>query len=78
MELPNTTEFDELLGTVGAENNSPEICKIEKIVDNEACESIGLREGEMYLLGELLGVILESSPKFPSLPLIYLTLAPVV
>jgi tRNA-splicing ligase RtcB len=52
------TEFDESLGTVGAGNHFAEICKVDRIVDSEACGSIGLREGEIYLLGELLRVII--------------------
>ena len=54
------TEFDEALGTVGAGNHFAEVCKVERIVDSEACESIGLREGDMYLLGVLLKVMLQS------------------
>lgn len=60
------TEFDESLGTVGAGNHFAEICQVERIVDSEACESIGLREGEMYLLGELLrSYSSEQSLSFP-------------
>jgi len=59
--VAQSTEFDESLGTVGAGNHFTERYKIEKFVDSETCESIGLCEGEMYLLGELLGVILESN-----------------
>jgi len=55
------TEFDESLGTVGAGNHFAEVCKVERIVDSEACESIGLREGEMYLMGVLLKVMLQIS-----------------
>ena len=59
--VTQSTDFDESLGTVGAGNHFTGRCKIEKFVDSEACESIGLCEGEMYLLGELLRVILESN-----------------
>jgi len=57
------TEFDESLGTVGAGNRFAEVRKRDKFVNSEACKSIGLREGEVYLQGELLGVILESNPQ---------------
>jgi len=41
------TEFDESLGTVGAGSHVTEVCKVERIVDSEACESIRFREGDV-------------------------------
>ena len=70
MEFPNTPNSTSHLGLSALGVTFADICMIERIVDSEACESIGLREGEMYLLGELLGVILRAVAKFPSLLLI--------
>jgi len=57
------TEFDESLRTVGARNHFADacICKLERIVDSKACESIGFREGEVYQLRVLLKVMTQSS-----------------
>jgi len=40
-----------------------------KFTDSEACESIGLREGVVCPLGELLEVLIRAVTKFPSLGL---------
>jgi release factor H-coupled RctB family protein len=60
-EVTQHAEFDESLGAVGAGNHFTEGCKVERIVKSEACESIGLRKGEMHLWGGLLEVMLQSS-----------------
>ncbi|KEP52422.1 tRNA-splicing ligase RtcB [Rhizoctonia solani 123E] len=45
------SDFDKLsLGTVGAGNHFAEICVVEDIKDEEACERIGVRNGVVYLL----------------------------
>ena len=54
------TECGESVGTSGARNHPTEIYVIEETVYSESCEFIGLRKGEMYLLGELLGVLHEN------------------
>jgi len=47
------TEFDaRSLGTVGGGNHFAEIVTVERIVDLEACESMGITEKNLYLLGE--------------------------
>jgi len=64
------SEFDKSLGTVGAGNHFSEICKIEKIVDSEARESIGLREGEITCWVSCSELFLRAISKVPSLLLI--------
>ncbi|CAE6511980.1 unnamed protein product [Rhizoctonia solani] len=45
------SDFDKAsLGTVGAGNHFAEICVVEEIKDEEACEQIGVRNGVVYLL----------------------------
>ncbi|KAJ1305995.1 hypothetical protein OPQ81_010710 [Rhizoctonia solani] len=45
------SKFDNAsLGTVGGGNHFAEICVVEEIKDEEACERIGVRNGVVYLL----------------------------
>ncbi|KAF8756460.1 tRNA-splicing ligase RtcB [Rhizoctonia solani] len=49
--IQTKSEFDKSsLGTVGAGNHFAEICVVEDIQDEEACERIGVRAGIVYLL----------------------------
>ncbi|KAF8706751.1 tRNA-splicing ligase RtcB, partial [Rhizoctonia solani] len=49
--IQTKSEFDKSsLGTVGAGNHFAEICVVEDIKDEEACERIGVRAGIVYLL----------------------------
>ncbi|CAG7854470.1 SubName: Full=Uncharacterized protein {ECO:0000313/EMBL:CCA69767.1} [Serendipita indica DSM 11827] len=43
-------EFDSSLGTVGGGNHFAEIVSVERIVDQEACDSMGVYEGRLYVL----------------------------
>jgi release factor H-coupled RctB family protein len=50
--IEKETEFDAgSLGTVGGGNHFAEIVTVERIVDEEACESMGVMENNLYLLG---------------------------
>jgi release factor H-coupled RctB family protein len=50
--IEKETEFDAgSLGTVGGGNHFAEIVTVERIVDEEACESMGVVEKNLYLLG---------------------------
>lgn len=49
--IEEESEFDASLGTVGGGNHFAEILGVEQIVDLEACESMGLKEGNLYLMG---------------------------
>lgn len=52
--IDKETEFDaSSLGTVGGGNHFAEVVTVERIVDNEACESMGVLENDLYLLGKL-------------------------
>ncbi|KIM25310.1 hypothetical protein M408DRAFT_10499 [Serendipita vermifera MAFF 305830] len=49
--IEKETEWDmESLGTVGGGNHFAEIVTVERIVDAEACESMGVSENHLYLL----------------------------
>ncbi|KAG8700327.1 hypothetical protein FRC09_006022 [Ceratobasidium sp. 395] len=46
------SSFDKTsLGTVGAGNHFAEICMVESIKNEAKCEELGVKKGEMYLLG---------------------------
>ena len=49
--ITRSSAFDNSLGTVGAGNHFAEICTVERIVDEALAESIGVRDGGVYLLG---------------------------
>ena len=50
--IGKVTEWDAgSLGTVGGGNHFAEIVTIERIVDSEACDSMGLLENHLYMLG---------------------------
>ena len=44
-------EFENSLGTVGGGNHFAEIVSVERVVDQEACDSMGIQEERLYLLG---------------------------
>ncbi|KAG8808529.1 hypothetical protein FRC17_003904 [Serendipita sp. 399] len=49
--IERETEFDaSSLGTVGAGNHFAEVLSVDRIVDAEACESLGIEEKNLYLL----------------------------
>jgi release factor H-coupled RctB family protein len=49
--ITQETEFDaESLGTVGGGNHFAEVVTVEQMVDVEACESMGVVTGNLYLL----------------------------
>lgn len=49
-ELNQELEFDESLGTVGGGNHFAEICTVERVVDSTACDSLGMKENQLYLM----------------------------
>jgi release factor H-coupled RctB family protein len=49
--ITRSSAFDNSLGTVGAGNHFAEICTVERIVDEALAESMGIRDGGIYLLG---------------------------
>jgi len=44
-------EFDSSLGTIGLGNHFAEICRVEKIVDEEEAQRLGIRVDAVYLMG---------------------------
>jgi release factor H-coupled RctB family protein len=56
--IEKETEFDaSSLGTVGGGNHFAEVVTVERIVDNDACESMGISEKDLYLLGKFVSVV---------------------
>jgi hypothetical protein len=54
--IHRTSEFDSgSLGTVGAGNHFAELCRVERIVDRDAAERLGVHEDALYLLGTCRG-----------------------
>jgi release factor H-coupled RctB family protein len=54
--IHRTSEFDnDSLGTVGAGNHFAEICQVERLVDEDAAERLGVHEDALYLLGTCRG-----------------------
>jgi release factor H-coupled RctB family protein len=62
-EIKRKSEFDTpALGTVGAGNHFAEICRLERAVDPEMCQTLGLDDTHLYLMGWRLYLFISFRP----------------